>query len=159
MYLNLFIAPASKEELPEILALQKESYVQEAEIYHNFNIQPLTQDLKSLENEWEKGLILKAEIESKLIGSVRAEMVSGICTIGKLIVKPGFQNKGIGKQLMSAIEKEFSNCKYYELFTGNKSEKNLAVYKKLGYQSVRAEKIDDSLSLIYLTKTNNKTKN
>ncbi|WP_354003109.1 GNAT family N-acetyltransferase [Coprobacter tertius] len=38
--------------------------------------------------------------------------------IGKLIVHTDYQNKGIGKALMIEIEKKFSSCSKYLLFTG-----------------------------------------
>jgi ribosomal protein S18 acetylase RimI-like enzyme len=71
-------------------------------------------------------------------------------------VKPDFQNQGIGKKLMSEIEKAFDNCSVYELFTGNKSIKNLVIYRKLGYTDCREEQAGNNLNLIYLQKQNEK---
>jgi len=142
-------------DLDKILELQKEAYFQEAEIYNDLNIQPLTQNYKSLKLEWQKGIVIKAEKNGQIIGSVRAELVDNICKIGKLIVKPDFQNQGIGKRLMIEIEKLFDNCSTFELFTGDKSEKNLKLYRKLGYKDCKTEQIDNNLKLIYLQKQNN----
>lgn len=146
---------AELTDLDKILELQKEAYVQEAEIYNDFNIQPLTQDIDSLKLEWQKGIVIKAVKNGQIIGSVRAELVNDICKIGKLIVNPDFQNQGIGKKLMTTIEMLFNNCSAYELFTGNKSEKNLTLYRKLGYKDCKTEQIDNDLKLIYLQKRNN----
>jgi ribosomal protein S18 acetylase RimI-like enzyme len=142
-------------DLEEILKLQKIAYLQEAEIYNDFSIPPLTQDIDSLKSEWQKGIFIKAERNGEIIGSVRAELVENICKIGKLIVKPGFQNQGIGTKLLTEIERLFKNCSTYELFTGDKSEKNLKLYRKLGYVHFKTERIDDYLKLIYLQKQNN----
>jgi len=68
-----------------------------------------------------------------------------------LIVHPEYQNKGIGKKLMAAVEKCFKRVRY-ELFTGHQSEKNLALYEKLGYKRFREEKINDGLRFVYLEK-------
>lgn len=38
---------------------------------------------------------------------------------------------------MTEIEKLYDDCLSFELFTGYKSEKNLALYRKLGYQDYR----------------------
>jgi len=146
---------AELTDLDKILELQKEAYVQEAEIYDDFNIQPLAQNIDSLKLEWQRGIVIKAEKNGQIIGSVRAELVDDICKIGKLIVKPDFQNQGIGKRLMTKIEKLFDNCSTYELFTGDKSEKNLMLYRKLGYKDWKTELIDNNLKLIYLQKQNN----
>ncbi len=149
------ITLAELTDLDKILEMQKEAYIQEAEIYNDFNIQPLTQDIDSLKSEWQKGIVIKAEKNGQIVGSVRATMVDNVCKIGKLIVKPDYQNQGIGKQLLKEIEKLFDNCSIYELFTGYKSEKNLAIYRKSGYQDCKEELIDGILKLIYLQKRNN----
>ncbi len=146
---------AELSDLKDILDLQKEAYRQEAEIYNDFNIPPMTQNIDSIKTEWQNGTIIKAEKNGQIIGSVRAELVDNICRIGKLIVKPDFQNQGIGKRLMTEIERLFKTCSTYELFTGDKSEKNLTLYRKLGYIEFKTEKIDNNLKLIYLQKQNN----
>jgi hypothetical protein len=45
-------------------------------------------------------------------------------------------------------------CARFELFTGHKSEKNIHIYKKLGYKNFKTDKITDNLNLIYMEKTN-----
>ena len=150
------ISIAELSDLNEILELQKEAYIQEADIYNNFDIQPLTQKLDSLQAEWRNGTVIKAKKNGQIVGSVRAQVIDNICKIGKLIVKPGFQNQGIGKRLMMEIEKTFDNCLAYELFTGNMSKKNLALYRKLDYKDCREKQIDNNLTLMYLQKKNKK---
>lgn len=145
---------ADEYDLNEILNLQKDAYQQEAEIYNNFEIPPLTQTIDSLREDWQNGVILKATKSEEIVGSVRAILNDNICKIGRLIVKPNFQNQGIGKLLMQNIEKAFSESHVFELFTGDKSEKNLSLYRRLGYIDVKTEQISNNLSLIYLQKTN-----
>lgn len=74
------------------------------------------------------------------------------CYIGKLIVHPDFQNKGIGKELMNYVETYFNKAKRYELFTGNKSHRNLHFYKRLGYEKFREKIITEDLALVYMEK-------
>jgi epoxyqueuosine reductase QueG/N-acetylglutamate synthase-like GNAT family acetyltransferase len=142
---------AAKCDLAEIMDLQKLAYRSEAEIYHNFAIPPLVQTLKNLEQEAAGSIVLKVVENRQIIGSVRAYVKDGTCHIGKLIVHPDCQNKGIGKKLLLAVEKCFKGVRY-ELFTGHQSAKNLALYKKLGYKSFRAEKINDDLQFVYMEK-------
>lgn len=142
---------AAKGDLAEIMALQKLAYSSEAQIYNNFTIQPLVQTLQSLEEEAAGSIVLKAVENRQITGSVRAYVKDGTCHIGKLIVHPDYQNKGLGKKLLQAVEKCFAGVRY-ELFTGHLSAKNLALYKKLGYKSIRAEKFNDDLQFVYLEK-------
>jgi hypothetical protein len=63
-----------------------------------------------------------------------------------------FQNKGIGRLLLDAIESTFKDCQRFELFTGFKSQKNLYLYNKLGYKEFKRQIINDNLTMIYLEK-------
>lgn len=142
---------ATESDLDEILYLQKCCYLSEAEIHQNYNIQPITQNLEETIEDFNKGKILKIVNGGRIIGSVRAYEENGTCFIGKLIVSRFYQHKGLGKLLMFAIEKEYSHLKRYELFTSNKSEKNLFVYTQLGYKVFKEIK-QGSLNMVFLEK-------
>jgi ribosomal protein S18 acetylase RimI-like enzyme len=148
----MIIEQAKVEDADEILALQKLAYQSEAELYGNSTIQPLTQTLTEMQAEFAKRVFLKASLDGAVIGSVRAHVDRETCFIGKLIVHPRFQNQGIGTRLMNEIEKRFVQVERYELFTGHKSERNLHLYRKLGYKSFRSQKITDALTLVYMEK-------
>jgi len=143
---------ARKADLPEILALQKVAYRQEAEICNDYSIPPLTQKLSELEEELKKKVILITEIDGVIVGSVRAEAKKGTCFIGRLIVYPDFQNHGIGTSLLTEVEKKFKDSIRYELFTGAESKKNLYLYQKSGYRIFKAEKLSDKVNIVYLEK-------
>lgn len=149
--MSIIIERASVFDAEEILLLQKLAYRSEAEIYNDFSIEPLAQSLEQLQRQYENHIILKAVIDETIIGSVRANDQDGTCYIGKLIVHPNHQNKGIGKMLMNAIEGLFLKSRY-ELFTGSKSAKNIALYEKLGYKSFKESLITSDFSLVYLEK-------
>lgn len=153
--LEMIIERAIISDAEAILSLQKLVYKSEAEIYNDFNIPPLVQTLKDINDDFERQIFLKATINGKIIGSVRAFAKEETCYVGRLIVHPDFQNQGIGTKLLNNIENIF-NSKRFELFTGHKSGKNLYLYKKLGYKIFKSEKITDSLNLIYLMKEYNK---
>ena len=136
----------------EILILQKLAYRSEAEIYNDFNIPPLVQTLESIEKDFENQYFLKAVMDGKIIGSVRAYTKEGTCYIGRLIVHPDFQNRGIGTDLMNEIERIFNTCRRFELFTGDKSERNLYFYQKLGYKIFKKAKITDQTIIVFLEK-------
>jgi len=91
---------ASFEDIAEILSLQKISFISEAELYNNFNIEPLTQTFDSISEDFKEYTFLKAVYRNKIIGSVKGRQTPEYCWIGRLIVHPEFQNKGIGKRLM-----------------------------------------------------------
>lgn len=146
------ITYAAKSDLKEILDLQYLAYQSEAELYNDYNIQPLKQTLSELENEFQIGTVLKAVDENgSIIGSVRTHCENDTVYIGKLMVHPNSQRQGFGTALLLAAEKEFPHRRY-ELFTGSKSEKNIALYERLGYSIFKREIIAENLTFVYLEK-------
>jgi ribosomal protein S18 acetylase RimI-like enzyme len=137
------IEKALYEDLDEILALQKLAYISEAEICNDYKIPPLTQTLEGIRDDFSKQIILKIADGGRIIGSVRAYEKDGICYIGRVIVHPERQNKGLGKILMKGIEDTFSTCTRYSLFTRKSSLRNLYFYSSLGYMTVGEEKVNE----------------
>lgn len=149
------ICKIDKSDLEEILYLQKLAYMPEAHYYNFFELPALTQTYEELEKELNKKIILKAVIDSKIVGTVRAYKIDETCYIEKLAVHPDFQKQNIGKTLMLEIEKHFPDIKKYELFTGHKNLRNIAIYKKLGYKIMDKTKvINSSLQLVFMEKLN-----
>ena len=87
-----------------------------------------------------------------IIGSVRAREEGDTLHIGKLMVLPEKQGRGIGTQLLVAIEKSCPKPRY-ELFTSNISIRNLKLYEGLGYRRFREEQVTPELKFVYMEKT------
>ena len=166
------IKQASLEDADMILQLQIQAYLTEAEIYNDYGIPPLIQSFNEIKQEFSQQVFLKAiekgeEEEEEgggdqtmtIVGSVRAYLKRGTAHIGRLIVKPEYQNKGIGTKLMQAIEQHFKFANRYELFTGHKSTRNLHLYQKLGYYEFKRVPVNESLTMVFLEKYNNNHNN
>lgn len=148
----MHVAIATIDDATEILALQRLAYQTEAVLYNDWSIPPLTQTLDELRAEFAHMMILKTSLKDRIVGSVRAYERDGVCFIGRLIVHPQFQRQGIGSRLMRAVECSFSAAAKFELFTGNKSEGNIQLYKRLGYGICRTQVVSSNLSLVFLEK-------
>lgn len=129
----MVIVKAIKSDLPDILALQKKAYISEAELVGDYEIQPLTQTLGELEQEYYEGTILIAALDGKLVGSIRAHSKNGTVYIGKLMVDEEYRRRGIATALLKAIENIYPDYRY-ELFTSILSKDNIKLYEKNGYQ-------------------------
>lgn len=149
------IEEVSSEDLHDILVLQVLAFQVQAEIYNDYTLPPLVQTLEEVKNDFLQQVFLKTERDGKIIGSVRGYKMDDTGYIGRLIVHPDYQNQGIGKALMTEIESKFSNLTRFEIFTGHKSEKNLYLYKNLGYKTIKEDVVDDSLTMVYLEKKKN----
>ncbi len=146
------IEPAVDDDAQALVDLQRLCYQSEAAIYGDYHIPPLTQTADDIHGEFAAGRILKAVNNGVIIGSVRARLDGADCLIGRLFVHPDFQNRGIGARLMGKVEECFPDAERFELFTGDKSEKNLHLYRKLGYREFRREPATPALALVYLEK-------
>lgn len=147
------ISEAEQADLENILYLQKCCYLSEAEIYQDFTIPPIVQTVIDARRDFETQSILKLVVGNEIIGSVRAYMEENTCFISKLIVERQFQNMGFGKLLLKAIEEKFPHAQRFELFTGDKSRKNLLLYQKVGYREFSREQTD-SITMVFLEKIN-----
>ena len=146
------IKKAEKVDLLEILNLQYLAYQSEARLFDNEDIPPLKQTLVDVENEYQRGVILKALDEDKaIIGSVRAFCDNGTVYIGKLMVHPSKQGQGIGTQLLLEMEKQYPKQRY-ELFTSTRSEKNIVLYQKLGYKIFDEKQVTEELGFVSMEK-------
>ena len=150
--MDISIIQAEAKDAADILALQKVAYQGEAKLNNDWTIPPLTQTLPEIEAEFETKIFLKAVNGDKIIGSVRAFLDSGTCHIGRLIVFPEYQGKGIGTRMMEKIEAAFPNAKRFELFTGTKSAHNIRLYKRLGYRECREMDLSPKVRLVFLEK-------
>jgi ribosomal protein S18 acetylase RimI-like enzyme len=149
---GLAIHPASTEDAAQILALQKLAYESEARLYEDWTIPPLTQTLESLQIEIQHDTVLKVIEDRAIIGSVRATVSDNICRIGRLMVHPAHQGRGVGTALMQAIEGRFPAVSGFALFTGSRSDGNIRLYIRLGYVVTGARRISERVTLVDLSK-------
>lgn len=151
----MIIAAATIQDAEAILHLQRLAYQREATLYQDWSIPPLTESLQQLLAEFGQQCFLKAcsAHSPALVGSVRARLLDDTCSIGRLIVHPEFQRKGVGSALMQQVEQTFSQAGRFELFTGHRSKQNLTFYQRLGYVPFREQQLSDHVTLIYLQKT------
>lgn len=147
------IVQAEEADLEAILELQRLAYQGEARLLNDFSIPPLMQTLEEMKEEFRSGIFLKAVDEKgKIVGSVRGTLRGDTLLIGKLMVHPEHQGNGLGSCLLQELEK---NCPAprLELFTSNKSLRNLCLYERNGYTRCVEKAVSPALTLIFLEKS------
>ena len=151
---NIKYEIASIDDAEKILGIQKTAFLGQARIYNNYQLQPLTQSVESIKNEFSGKTFLKALLNDQIIASARFEEIDDYVTIDRLVVQPEYQNQGIGTALLNEIELRTPNAVAFQLFTGNKSDRNIYLYKKLGYKIVKEEYTGEGIELLHMEKEN-----
>lgn len=144
----------------EILTVQRAAYVSEALLYDNPRFSALTETLDDVRAAVDADQVLVARVGSseasagstRIVGAVRGEVIGDECRVGRLVVAPDQQGRGIGRALLAAVEVRFT-VQRFVLHTGDRSAANLRLYERAGYARSRVEPIGDALSLVYLEKT------
>ncbi|MEV7868667.1 GNAT family N-acetyltransferase [Streptomyces sp. NPDC088124] len=157
MGMSVTISAARAQDAEQILKLQYLCYQNEAELYGDYTIEPLTQTLDDLRAELAGGHALVARLGDEVVASVRGSVdETGTARIAKLIVHPRLRRHGLGGRLLDAIEVHFTAepaARRFQLFTGHRSEGNLRLYRSRGYAPVATEQVGPRLRLVTLEKT------
>lgn len=147
------INQASRDDLPEILDLQFRAFGEAARRLNVASLPPLEQTIQDLLEEARNTLFFKYTENGRIIGSVRGHLTpSGVCRIGKLIVDPECRSRGIGQQLMLALEKHFRpQATSFFLFTSADTPDSLRLYGKLGYAELYRRNTGE-MNMVFLEK-------
>ena len=147
------ILEAIDEDAGEILSLQRAAYQSEALLYDNPRLPPLRQALEDLRKEMRCSTCLKAVLAGRIVGSIRGRIEDDTCHVGRLIVAPDLQGRGIGTRLIEDLEGRFRlEVARFEVFTGNRSLRNINLYRRLGYREIRRQLSSEALELIFMEK-------
>jgi predicted N-acetyltransferase YhbS len=128
----LNIRPATEQDFPAILDIQRIAFGEYAGIYKASGW--TTETLENLRRDAEEKKILVAEWDGAVVGSVRFWTVGGVCVIRLLSVHPDHQGKGIGKALMREVEKLVTDAHKLYVCTMLRTSRNIAMFLNLGYR-------------------------
>ena len=135
----------------ELLTLQRAAYVSEAQLYDDVRLPALVQTPDELADELAQSSCLAALAGSRLVGAVRTRERDGVLHVGRLVVAPDLQGRGIGTRLLLAAERS-TTLPRAALFTGARSTANLRLYRRHGYVETAREPVRPGLELVHLVK-------
>jgi predicted N-acetyltransferase YhbS len=147
------IRHATDADAEQIARLTRRAFATQCELYDDWALPPMSDTGQTVKGAIRAGVVLIAEEDGALLGSVRGELRDGACQVGRLVVEPSLQGRGIGRLLAKAIESEFPDARRFEIFTGHRSEGPLHLYESLGYVRDRTEQVHDGLWLVFLGKS------
>ncbi len=130
--------PAVPGDAGELLTLQRACWLSEAVANDRLDIPPLTESLEEVAlgiRDWQTWVVRSG---GRLVGSVRARrsgVEPGAWEIGRLMVAPDLQGRGIGRALLTHAERAAPpGTALLWLNTGVASERNLRRYRRAGYR-------------------------
>ncbi|MFF5204468.1 GNAT family N-acetyltransferase [Streptosporangium sp. NPDC000396] len=141
---------AEPKDAGEILTVQRAAYVSEAQLYGDPFIPPLVESAEQVRVAVETGTVLVAREGERIVGAVRGRLSGTTCLVGRLVVAPDAQGRGVGGALLAALHEEVVSATAFDLFTGHLSEGNLRLYRRHGYQETSRERMSDHLTLIHM---------
>ena len=151
---EIVIDPARPEDAGELMTVQRAAFLIEGELNDSFTLPPLTETLDEVRKAIESDtVVLVARLGHRIVGSVRGIAADGTGHVGRLSVAPDMHGRGIGRDLMAAVEAALAGqVTRYELFTGATSENNLRMYRRLGYHDIGWRPAAAAPGLAYLEK-------
>lgn len=124
---------ATETDFPDILRIQREAF---SEYLNAYEVTAwTTETLESVKLDATDKVILVAESDGAVVGSVRFWTVAGVCVIRLLSVSPAHQGRGIGKGLMREVERMAARETHkFHVCTMLRTPRNIGLLLGLGYR-------------------------
>ena len=134
---------AEPGDVAELFTLTKACWVSEALANERLDIPVLHETPAELVADLRNWTTLVLRDHGRLIGSARGRMgEDGAFEIGRVMVAPDLQGRGIGRWLLERIESLApEDAGELWLFTGERSSDNLRMYRKAGYRPDRSRQV------------------
>jgi len=133
-----------------VLNIQIPSYQIEAQLIETYDIPPLKDTIKSLQQSGE--IFYGYYINKELIGIISLKTEKNILDIHRLFVHPNHFRKGIAKLLLDTIQTIYQDFETITVSTGSKNVPAINFYKKSGFIKVNEILVDHGLSITNLEK-------
>lgn len=153
------IVALTVDDAGEVLTLQRAAYVTEAQIHDDPHLPPLTQSLAELVDELKQPAVTGSGLRDtggRLVAAVRVRVASDdprVAEIGRLVVAPDMQGRGLGSRLLHLVEDRLpSQVGTLRLFTGERSVGNLRLYSRFGYRETHRTPTPGGYALVHLAK-------
>jgi tRNA (guanine37-N1)-methyltransferase len=130
------IVPATPGDAGELLTLQRACWVQEAlandDLAHIPPLHESLQDVQAWLGQWSTWVVRSA---GRLVGAVRGRLEGEAWDIGRIMVAPDLQGRGLGRALLTHIQAVAPpEATSYVLFTGARSADNIRMYRRAGFR-------------------------
>lgn len=141
------VRPARRNDVGELLTLQRAAWVAEAQRRRDPLLGPLTDEVDDLQQVFDDPtttwLVAGADRDGehgrrgRLVGSIRLTVgADGTGRVGRVVVAPDLRGRGLATTLLEALHAEVgrrADVRVLELSTGTAASDDLALYRRFGY--------------------------
>ena len=130
------VVPATRGDAGELLTLQRACWLQEAIANDSVSgIPALYESLEDVVAGLGKWTTVVVRSHGRLVGAARGRLDGEVWDIGRIMVAPDLQGRGLGRLLLEHVQALApAAATSYALFTGQHSTDNLRMYKKAGFR-------------------------
>ncbi len=133
--LTLDLAPATRADAGELFTLTRACWLQELWANPDVPIPALEESLDDLVASLDDWTTIVARAGGRLVGSCRGRAEGEVWDVGRVMVAPDLQGRGLGRYLLDLVEQAAPpDTTSYQLFTGAGSVDNIRMYKRAGYR-------------------------
>lgn len=130
----LSITPAGPGDAVAIHAIQMRAFAEEGRLSETTQIPPLAEEVSAIESHIRTQTVVTARDGERIVGSARGIVEGVVCTIRGVSVEPSYQGRGIGSDLLRAIEQALPGVERFQLTTSTLVPGNVAFYERHGYR-------------------------
>jgi tRNA (guanine37-N1)-methyltransferase len=145
---ELDIRPATRADAGELFTLTRACWLQELWANPGVPVPALEESLDVLVRSLDEWTTFVARIGGRLVGSCRGRLEGLVWDIGRVMVAPDLQGRGLGRHLLGMAEQAAPpEATSYQLFTGAGSAANLRIYTSAGYRKARTSTQPGAIAL------------
>lgn len=136
---DLVVRLVEPADAGELFTLQRACWVQERQANPGAPVPALEESLEDVRHWAGSDTVLVVRSAGRLVGAVRGSLHAGpdgdVWDIGRLMVAPDLQGRGLGRMLLERMEALApAEATGFVLFTGAGSARNQKMYRKAGYR-------------------------
>lgn len=133
------LRPAVPADAAELCVLQRCCWVSEAIVNDTLAIPALHESVDDVGGWLDSHQVWVLHHQRRLVGAVRAHRNGTLWEIGRLMVAPDLEGRGLGRRLLAHAERQApSDIRAFVLFTGAHSHRNQRMYIAAGYRTAEA---------------------
>jgi N-acetylglutamate synthase-like GNAT family acetyltransferase len=149
----LSIHRAQTSDVEDMYRIQMLAFEEEGRRGDTRDIPPLQEQIASIAEHIQTQIALVAKEDGSAVGCVRGVLDRQVCRIRALVVDPTKHGRGIGTELLKALEAELKDIDRIDLTTNTIMERSVPFYERHGYHVIEYTTPRPGVTLAQMSKS------